>query len=70
VGYRCAATDVPEAIERLFGQFNEEHAPGENLRQFLARHSNDEIRNWLAGGIAASVERDTAQGLVPLGVEG
>jgi sulfite reductase (ferredoxin) len=70
VGYRCAATDVPDAIERLLGEFNEERAPGENLRQFLARHTNDEIRNWLAGSLAASVERDTAQGLVPLGVEG
>jgi sulfite reductase (ferredoxin) len=70
VGYRCAATDVPDAIERLLRQFNENRVPGENLRQFFARHTNEDIRSILAGGYAASVERDTAaQGAVPLGVE-
>jgi sulfite reductase (ferredoxin) len=71
VGYRCAATDVPDAIERLMNQFNENHKHGENLRQFFARHSNDDLRSILAGGFAASVERDAAsQGAVPLGVDG
>jgi sulfite reductase (ferredoxin) len=70
VGYRCAATEVPDAIERLLRQFNENRVPGENLRQFFARHTNEDIRSILAGGYAASVERDTAaQGAVPLGVE-
>jgi sulfite reductase (ferredoxin) len=69
VGYRCAATDVPDAIERLLREFNDRRAPDENLRQFFARHSNDEIRNVLAGGFATSVERDAVQGSVPLGVE-
>ena len=41
---------------------------GENLRQFFARHSNDDIRAILAGGYAASVERDVAQSSVPAGV--
>jgi sulfite reductase (ferredoxin) len=70
VGYRCAATEVPDAIERVLREFNTDRADGENLRQFFARHSNDEIRSLLAGGYAASVERDTVQGAVPLGVEG
>jgi sulfite reductase (ferredoxin) len=70
VGFRCAATEVPDAIERLLRQFNENRVPGENLRQFFARHTNEDIRSILAGGYAASVERDTAaQGAVPLGVE-
>jgi sulfite reductase (ferredoxin) len=69
VGYRCAATEVPDAIERLLTQFNEERAPGENLRQFFARHSNDEIRSILAGGFSLAAERDAVQGAVPLGVE-
>jgi sulfite reductase (ferredoxin) len=70
VGYRCAATDVPDAIERLLNQFNENRAPDENLRQFFARHSNEDIRSILAGGYTTSVERDTAaQGAVPIGVE-
>ena len=69
VGYRCAATEVPDAIERLLREFNEQRAPEENLRQFFARHSNDDIRSLLAGGFAASVERDSVQGSVPMGVE-
>jgi sulfite reductase (ferredoxin) len=70
VGYRCAATDVPDAIERLLQQFNENRAPEENLRQFFARHSNEDLRSILAGGYAPSVERDTTvQAAIPLGVE-
>ena len=68
VGYRCAATDVPDAIERLLRAFNESRGSDENLRQFFARHSNDDIRAILAGGFAASVERDVAQRSVPAGV--
>jgi sulfite reductase (ferredoxin) len=70
VGYRCAASDVPEAIERLLGEFNERREAGENLRQFLARHSNEDIRSILAGSFVTSVERDLALGPVPQGVEG
>jgi sulfite reductase (ferredoxin) len=70
VGYRCAATEVPEALERLLQQFNEHREPGENLRQFFARHSNEELRAVLAGGFAAPVERDAAvQGPIPVGAE-
>src|SRR5205085_10290533 len=36
VGYRCAATDVPDAIERLLLNFQDEHFPNENLQAFLA----------------------------------
>jgi sulfite reductase (ferredoxin) len=70
VGYRCAASDVPDAIERLLAAFNERRDEGENLRQFLARHSNEDIRSILAGSLVASVERDLALGPVPQGVEG
>lgn len=70
VGYRCAARDVPDAIERLLGAFRAERAPGENLRQFLARHSNEEIRSIFAGSFVLPVERDLALGPVPQGVEG
>src|SRR5580704_1655546 len=71
VGYRCAATEVPDAIERVLREFNEQREAGENLRQFFARQTNDELRTLLAGGYTASVERDTAvQGAVPVGVDG
>jgi sulfite reductase (ferredoxin) len=70
VGYRCAASDVPDAIERLLTEFNLRRDPSENLRLFLARHSNEEIRSILAGTSIAPVERDLALGPVPQGVEG
>jgi sulfite reductase (ferredoxin) len=70
VGYRCAASEVPDAIERLLRAFDEERGPGENLRRFFARQSNEQIRGWLAGEFVAPVERDAAAGPVPLGVEG
>jgi sulfite reductase (ferredoxin) len=70
VGYRCAATDVPAAIERLLDAFQQLRAPGENLRQFFVRHSNEEIRTFLAGGFVAGVERDLAVAPAPHGVEG
>jgi sulfite reductase (ferredoxin) len=69
VGYRCAATEVPDAIERVLREFNEQRADGENLRQFFARQTNDELRALMAGGLAAPVARDAVQGSVPLGVE-
>jgi sulfite reductase (ferredoxin) len=70
VGYRCAASDVPDAIERLLARFNERREADENLRLFLARHSNEDLRTILAGSYVAPVERDLALGPVPQGVEG
>ena len=70
VGYRCAASDVPDAIERLLAGFEERRESGENLRRFLARHSNEDIRAILAGSYLAAVERDFALGQVPQAVEG
>ena len=70
VGYRCAASEVPDAIERLLREFNERRESGENLRRFFARHSNEQIRAVLAGQLVAPVERDASTGPVPIGVEG
>ncbi len=70
VGYRCAATDVPAAIERVLNAFQELRGPGENLQQFFARRSNEEIRSLLAGGFIAGVERDLSVAPAPHGVEG
>jgi len=70
LAYRCAASEVPEAIERLLREFNEQRAPGENLRRFFARHTNEQIRGLLAGDLVAAVERDAPAGQVPMGVEG
>jgi sulfite reductase (ferredoxin) len=69
VGYRCVAAEVPRAIERLLGQFQRAGRPGENLREFFARHSDAELRMFLAGGAAEAVCRDTPSELPPRWVE-
>jgi sulfite reductase (ferredoxin) len=58
VGYRCLATEVPDAIERLLRQYLGERPVGENLRQFFARHTDSELREFLAGEAFAAVARD------------
>jgi len=58
IGYRCAATEVPDALERLLGRYLTERASGENLRRFFARHSDGELREFLAGELVAAVARD------------
>lgn len=70
VGYRCAATEVPAAIERLLRRYLAEPVPGKNLRQFFARHSDAELREFLAGEPVVAVTRDVASGPPPHGVEG
>jgi sulfite reductase (ferredoxin) len=58
VGYRCTATEVPDAIERLLGKYLADRIAGENLRQFFARHSDVKLREFLSGGIVDAVPRD------------
>jgi sulfite reductase (ferredoxin) len=70
IGYRCAASEVPDAIERLLQRYEERRFAGENLRQFFARHGEHELREFLAGGFVDPVARDVALGPVPHGVEG
>ena len=69
-GFRCAASEVPEAIARLLRAYQAERAGSENLRQFFARQSEEELRNLLAGEKAAAVARDPSPGRPPHGVEG
>ncbi len=70
VGYRCAASQVPDAIERLLEAFNLNRDRSESLREFLARQSNEEIRTILAGEFVGAVARDLPAANVPQGVEG
>jgi sulfite reductase (ferredoxin) len=58
VGYRCPAAEVPAAIERLLRRYLEMRQPGEDLRPFCARHSNEELRFWLAGANVEEAQRD------------
>jgi len=68
VGYRCLATDVPESLERLLSRYLEDREPGENLRRFFARHSDTQIREFLAGENVPAAARDlpTQQNLIHL----
>jgi sulfite reductase (ferredoxin) len=70
VGYRCPATEVPEAIERLLRRYLANGQVSENLRHFFARHSDTELRNFLAGESVEAVARDLPEGRVPSVVEG
>jgi sulfite reductase (ferredoxin) len=68
VGYRCAADEVPEAIERLLKTYLFTRDANENLRAYFARHSDDDLRSQLAGAIVDPVSRDLPVGPVPHGV--
>jgi sulfite reductase (ferredoxin) len=70
IGYRCLASEVPDAIERLLHRYLAERLPGENLRRFLARHGDEELRECLAGKFVPVAERDLSSGRVPHAVEG
>jgi sulfite reductase (ferredoxin) len=70
VGYRCPASEVPDAIERLLRRYLEDRYFGENLRQFFSRHSNEDLREFLAGSLVEAVPRDLSPGRVPHGLEG
>ncbi|HZC22281.1 MAG TPA: nitrite/sulfite reductase [Candidatus Binatia bacterium] len=63
VGYRCAATEVPDALERLLGRYLNEREGGENLRRFFARHSDTQLREFLAGDMVPAVARELPQNL-------
>jgi sulfite reductase (ferredoxin) len=69
-GYRCLASEVPDAIERLLRRYLEERHAGENLRQFFGRHRDEELREFLAGELVDAVARDQSPGRVPHGLEG
>jgi sulfite reductase (ferredoxin) len=68
VGYRCAAAEVPAAIERLLHAYISYRYNGENLRAYFSRHSDEELREQLAGGETVVEVRDPSPGAVPQSV--
>ena len=62
IGYRAAAEDCPEAIERLLRGYLARRSDGENLRAFFRRTSDEDLRTDLAGAVVAPVDRDQAPG--------
>ncbi|MBI2161388.1 MAG: nitrite/sulfite reductase [Candidatus Rokubacteria bacterium] len=70
IGLRLPATEVAGAIERLLRAFLADRLPGENFRQFAARHTDDQLRALLAGELVEAVARDASPGRPPHGVDG
>jgi sulfite reductase (ferredoxin) len=68
-GYRCLASEVPEAIERLLVTYLAERRRGENFRQFCACLTDDQLRAMLAGAQMDAAARDPSPGRPPHGVE-
>ncbi len=58
LGYRAAAEDTPAAIERLLRGYLAVRDPGEDLRAYFARTSDDDLRAQLNGVPTPPVERD------------
>ena len=69
VGYRCPASEVPDAIARLLDHFHQNRDTAEPLQHFLARTSTPHIRQILAGGPAEIAERDLAVASTPHSLE-
>jgi sulfite reductase (ferredoxin) len=65
IGYRAAAEDCPEAIERLLRGYLKTRTDGENLRSYFRRTSDEDLRAQLAGAVVEAVERDPSPGRVP-----
>jgi sulfite reductase (ferredoxin) len=58
LGYRAAADEVPDAIERLLRGYLSARLPDEDLRAYFARTDDESLRAQLAGGALEPVERD------------
>ncbi|HEY0262968.1 MAG TPA: nitrite/sulfite reductase [Granulicella sp.] len=60
VGFRAAADEVPEALERMLRHYLAARQPGEDLRAYFARTDDATLREQLAGAVVTPVERDPA----------
>ncbi len=58
LGYRAAAEDVPDAIERLLLAYLAGRQPEEDLRAYFARNDDETLRALLNGAIIDPEERD------------
>jgi len=58
IGFRAAAEDCPDAIERLLRAYLAARQPGEDLRAYFCRSDDETLRAQLAGTAVTPVERD------------
>ena len=62
IGYRAAADECPQAIERLLQGYKDHRFEGENLRGYFNRSSDEDLRNLIAGAVVDPVDREPAPG--------
>ncbi len=58
IGFRAAADDCPEAIERMLRAYLANRTPGEDLRAWFSRTNDETLRAHLNGTAVDPVERD------------
>ena len=69
IGYRAAAEDCPQAIERLLRGYMDHRFEGENLRGYFHRTSDEDLRNLIAGAVVAPVEREAGPARHPANID-
>ena len=69
IGYRAAAEDCPQAIERLLRGYMDHRFEGENLRGFFGRTSDEDLRNMIAGAVVPPVDREAGPGRHPPNID-
>jgi sulfite reductase (ferredoxin) len=60
VGYRCLATETPEAIQRLLYAYLDDREEGETFRSFCTRKSDEDLRAMLAGDWVIALGQDSS----------
>ena len=70
IGYRCLASEVPDAIERLLRRYLDERRPKKTCATILPAAPTKSCASAWQGKFLAAVERDPSPGKVPHAVEG
>ncbi|MBS1816000.1 MAG: nitrite/sulfite reductase [Acidobacteria bacterium] len=65
IGYRVPASETPDAMERFLKTYLKQRQPGEHLRAYFGRYSDEELRAQLAGAVLEPAERDLPTGRAP-----
>jgi sulfite reductase (ferredoxin) len=60
IGFRAAAEDCPDAIERMLRAYLADRTPGEDLRAYFSRTNDETLRAHLNGTTVDPVEREPA----------
>jgi sulfite reductase (ferredoxin) len=70
VGLKIAASEVPDALERLLREYLSRRRPGERFHEFCWRHSEAELRALLVGEEVEACAAPVRSGPPPHGIEG